>query len=64
MPYPHRNAELLATLAAVCLFAGVWFPVIRAVRGWGWWIEVPAAALPLLLLVGTCAALWRRWHRE
>jgi hypothetical protein len=61
--YSPDQIELLMAITAVLVFAGLWFPFIaQFVRGRGAWLEISAAALPVLLFVTVLVVFWRRFR--
>lgn len=63
MRYSPDQVEMLMAVAGVLVFTGLWIPfVARFVRGSGPWVEVPMAALPLLLFLAVLVVYWRRFR--
>lgn len=61
--YSPDQIEFFMAIAAVLILGGLWLPfAARFVQGKGWWLEIPAASLPILVLVAVVVYYQRRFR--
>ena len=63
MRYSTDQVELLISIAAVMIFAGLWLPfVARFARHLALWVQLSMARLAILLLVAVLVYYWRKFR--